>query len=113
MQHQLTECVTQRIRMNDVGRGRHSPLPQFVLDVSLVEDVPLGVLHQEHDDGSAATTAVKPLTTSESFSVICPHLVVKSQIATSVKINTLRFLAAGVDFLFWMQMLIHDVHQPV
>lgn len=43
--------------------SRRSPLPQLVLDVPLVEDVPLGVLHQEHDYGSAATTAVRPLST--------------------------------------------------
>lgn len=83
--------------MNDVGRGRRSPLPQLVLDVPLVEDVPLGVLHQEHDYGSAATTAVRPLSTLTPkvfdkpnkmfdffffffigpFCVICLYLVVK------------------------------------
>lgn len=36
----------------------HVPFPQFILDVALVEDVPLVLLHQEHDDRSVTTMSV-------------------------------------------------------
>lgn len=36
----------------------HVPFPQFILDVPLIEDVPLVLLHQEHDDRSVTTTSI-------------------------------------------------------
>lgn len=54
---------------SDAGRGRRSPLPQLVLDVALVEDVPLGVLHQEHDCGSAGTTVCQTTFHSDAKSI--------------------------------------------
>ncbi len=39
-----------------VPQYSHIPLPQFVLNVSLIKNVPLAVLHQEHDNCSVMTT---------------------------------------------------------
>ncbi len=54
----------------------HIPFPQFILDISLIKDVPLALFHQKHDDCSVMTTIASVELSQQLVTLNSPHLTV-------------------------------------